>query len=75
MSAMNIAPSPQRWPMPARADRSVFATVTCGPGLTQLMTALPAAVAAERAGIPLVVIAGDADDPCPLTSAWVQSGD
>ena len=40
-----------------------FATVTCGPGLTQLMTALPAAV---RAGIPLVVIAGEA----PLTSAW-----
>ena len=39
------------------------ATVTCGPGLTQLMTALPAAV---RAGIPLVVIAGEA----PLGSAW-----
>ena len=40
-----------------------LATVTCGPGLTQLTTALPAAV---RAGIPLVVIAGEA----PLTSAW-----
>ena len=34
-----------------------FATVTCGPGLTQLTTALPAAV---RAGIPLVVLAGEA---------------
>lgn len=40
-----------------------FATVTCGPGLTQLMTALPAAV---RARIPMVVIAGEA----PLGSAW-----
>ncbi len=39
------------------------ATVTCGPGLTQLMTALPAAV---RARIPLVVFAGEA----PLGSAW-----
>ena len=40
-----------------------LATVTCGPGLTQLMTALPAAV---RARIPLVVFAGEA----PLKSAW-----
>ena len=40
-----------------------FATVTCGPGLTQLTTALPAAV---RARIPLVVLAGEA----PLKSAW-----
>ncbi len=40
-----------------------FATVTCGPGLTQLATALPAAV---RARIPLVVLAGEA----PLKSAW-----
>lgn len=40
-----------------------FATVTCGPGLTQLTTALPAAV---RAGIPLVVLAGEA----PLRQAW-----
>ncbi|WMS44460.1 thiamine pyrophosphate-binding protein [Acuticoccus sp. MNP-M23] len=39
------------------------ATVTCGPGLTQILTALPAAV---RAGIPLVVFAGEA----PLKSAW-----
>jgi thiamine pyrophosphate-dependent acetolactate synthase large subunit-like protein len=39
------------------------ATVTCGPGLTQVMTALPAAV---RAHLPLVVFAGEA----PLTSAW-----
>ena len=40
-----------------------FATVTCGPGLTQLTTALPAAV---RARIPLVVLAGEA----PLKSSW-----
>lgn len=39
------------------------ATVTCGPGLTQIMTALPAAV---RARLPLVVLAGEA----PLKSAW-----
>lgn len=39
------------------------ATVTCGPGLTQVMTALPAAV---RAGIPLVIFAGEA----PIGSAW-----
>lgn len=39
------------------------ATVTCGPGLTQLMTALPAAV---RAKIPLVIIAGEA----PIGGAW-----
>ena len=39
------------------------ATVTCGPGLTQLMTALPAAV---RARLPLVVFAGEA----PLKSSW-----
>ncbi len=39
------------------------ATVTCGPGLTQLMTALPAAV---RARLPLVVFAGEA----PLKAGW-----
>lgn len=39
------------------------ATVTCGPGLTQIMTALPAAV---RAQIPLVIFAGEA----PLHKAW-----
>lgn len=44
-----------------------LATVTCGPGLTQLMTALPAAV---RAHIPMVVIAGEA----PLTSGWYNQG-
>ncbi len=43
------------------------ATVTCGPGLTQLMTALPAAV---RARLPLVVFAGEA----PLKSAWYNQG-
>ena len=40
-----------------------LATVTCGPGLTQLMTALPAAV---RAHLPVVVLAGEA----PLNSGW-----
>jgi thiamine pyrophosphate-dependent acetolactate synthase large subunit-like protein len=39
------------------------ATVTCGPGLTQIITALPAAV---RAQLPLVVFAGEA----PLKSGW-----
>jgi thiamine pyrophosphate-dependent acetolactate synthase large subunit-like protein len=39
------------------------ATVTCGPGLTQVMTALPAAV---RARLPLVILAGEA----PLKAAW-----
>lgn len=39
------------------------ASVTCGPGLTQIMTALPAAV---RAGIPLVIFVGES----PLGSAW-----
>ncbi len=39
------------------------ATVTCGPGVTQLITALPAAV---RASIPLVVFAGEA----PLKMGW-----
>lgn len=39
------------------------ATITCGPGLTQLMTALPAAV---RARIPMVIFAGEA----PLKSNW-----
>lgn len=39
------------------------ATVTCGPGLTQVLTALPAAV---RARLPMVVFAGEA----PLKSGW-----
>ncbi|MGB2187935.1 MAG: thiamine pyrophosphate-binding protein [Candidatus Puniceispirillaceae bacterium] len=43
------------------------ATVTCGPGLTQVMTALPAAV---RARIPLVVLAGEA----PLGGGWYNQG-
>src|SRR5690606_20688819 len=46
-----------------KSGRIGLATVTCGPGLTQLMTALPAAV---RARLPLVVFAGEA----PLKSAW-----
>ena len=40
-----------------------LATVTCGPGVTQLITALPAAV---RAHLPVVVFAGEA----PLKSGW-----
>jgi len=52
----------------ARKTRSVgVASVTCGPGVTQLMTALPAAV---RASLPLVVFAGEA----PLKSAWYNQG-
>jgi thiamine pyrophosphate-dependent acetolactate synthase large subunit-like protein len=43
------------------------ATVTCGPGLTQIMTALPAAV---RARLPLVIFAGEA----PLKSGWYNQG-
>jgi len=39
------------------------ATVTCGPGVTQLITALPAAV---RAHIPMVVFAGES----PLRLGW-----
>lgn len=44
-----------------------LATVTCGPGVTQLMTALPAAV---RASLPVVVFAGEA----PLKSGWYNQG-
>ncbi len=48
----------------ARKNGTVgVATVTCGPGVTQLITALPAAV---RAHLPLVVFAGEA----PLKSGW-----
>ncbi|MGO4914782.1 thiamine pyrophosphate-binding protein [Pseudogemmobacter sp. W21_MBD1_M6] len=48
----------------ARATGDVgVATVTCGPGVTQIMTALPAAV---RAHIPLVIFAGEA----PLKANW-----
>jgi len=43
------------------------ATVTCGPGVSQLITALPAAV---RAHIPMVVFAGEA----PLKSGWYNQG-
>ena len=50
-----------------KTGRTGVATVTCGPGLTQLMTALPAAV---RARIPLVVVAGEA----PLTKPWYNQG-
>ena len=48
----------------SRKNRDVgVASVTCGPGVTQLITALPAAV---RAHLPLVVFAGEA----PLKSGW-----
>ncbi|NNU81704.1 thiamine pyrophosphate-binding protein [Halovulum dunhuangense] len=48
----------------ARANGEVgVATVTCGPGLTQITTALPAAV---RARVPLVIFAGES----PLKSNW-----
>jgi len=43
------------------------ASVTCGPGVTQILTALPAAV---QAGIPLVVFAGEA----PLNKPWHNQG-
>jgi thiamine pyrophosphate-dependent acetolactate synthase large subunit-like protein len=46
-----------------KSGRVGLATVTCGPGVTQLTTALPAAV---RARLPLVVFAGEA----PLKSGW-----
>ena len=41
----------------AATGKIAAASVTCGPGLTQLMTALPAAV---RARLPMVVFAGEA---------------
>ena len=52
----------------ARSTQSVgVATVTCGPGLTQVMTALPAAV---RANIPLIIFSGEA----PVKKAWYNQG-
>lgn len=50
-----------------KSGKTGVATVTCGPGLTQLMTALPAAV---RANLPLVIFAGEA----PLRSGWYNQG-
>lgn len=44
-------------------DSIGVATVTCGPGLTQVLTALPAAV---RAHIPLVIFTGEA----PVKKTW-----
>ncbi len=43
------------------------ASVTCGPGLTQVMTILPIAV---RARLPLVIFAGEA----PLRKPWYNQG-
>ena len=52
----------------ARASGRVgCASVTCGPGLTQIMTILPIAV---RARIPLVIFAGEA----PLHKDWYNQG-
>ena len=52
----------------ARTTGSVgVASVTCGPGLTQIMTILPIAV---KARIPLVIFAGEA----PLNKAWYNQG-
>ncbi|WP_159586685.1 thiamine pyrophosphate-binding protein [Chelativorans xinjiangense] len=50
-----------------KSGRVGVATVTCGPGLTQTMTALPAAVYAR---LPLVVFVGEA----PLRSGWYNQG-
>ncbi len=48
----------------ARATGKVgVASTTCGPGFTQIMTSL---TMASRAGIPLVVFAGDS----PIAAAW-----
>jgi len=46
-----------------KASDVAVATVTCGPGLTQIITALPAAV---RARLPMVIFAGES----PLKSGW-----
>jgi len=52
----------------ARKTGSVgVASTTCGPGLTQVLTALPAAV---RAHLPVVVFAGEA----PLGKGWYNQG-
>lgn len=52
----------------ARASGKVgCATVTCGPGLTQIMTILPIA---QRARLPLVVFSGEA----PLNKPWYNQG-
>ncbi|MEM9715255.1 MAG: thiamine pyrophosphate-binding protein [Pseudomonadota bacterium] len=52
----------------ARSSGQVgFASVTCGPGLTQITTILPIAA---RARIPIVVLAGEA----PLTKPWYNQG-
>src|SRR3979409_1294596 len=47
--------------------RIAVASVPCGPGVTQLMTALPAAV---RARLPLVVFAGES----PINAKFYNQG-
>jgi acetolactate synthase I/II/III large subunit len=43
------------------------ATVTCGPGVTQIVTAL---TTASRAGVPMVVFAGES----PINARWYNQG-
>lgn len=50
-----------------KTDDVGVASMTCGPGLTQVLTALTAAV---RARLPMVVFAGEA----PLKSGWYNQG-
>lgn len=52
----------------ARTTQQVgIASVTCGPGLTQILTALPAAV---RANIPMLVFVGEP----PARKSWYNQG-
>src|SRR3981189_3433919 len=48
--------------------KSAVASVTCGPGLTQVMTALPAAV---RARLPMVVFAGESPGHAKLYNKYI----
>ena len=52
----------------AATGRIAAASVTCGPGLTQLMTALPTAA---RARLPMVVFAGEA----PINAKFYNQAD
>lgn len=53
----------------AATGKIAAASVTCGPGLTQLMTALPAAV---RARLPLVVFAGEAPINAKFYNQYIE---
>ena len=52
-------------------DKIAVASVTCGPGVTQLMTALPAAV---RGRLPMVVFAGEFADQCQILQPVYRPG-